>query len=210
MAGKETQGIDAADADLFRGKTWVVTPGVDAPEQAVQVVLGLAETCGAKPLFMDADEHDSYVAAISHLPLTVASVLFSMAFSSAAWPELAQLASSGFRDTTRLASGSVQMSHDISMTNRDNLLHWIDRFQQELSRFREAVASGESAAVMEAFGRSQLERDNYMLNGPPKRNQAAPIETPGLGEMLFGSWLSGQFKKQQDIIRDAETRGSKP
>jgi len=207
MAGKESSGIDAADAALFRDKPWVICPAVDAPEGAIKTVVGVAQACGAKPIFMDADEHDSYVAGISHLPFTLASALFSVAFTSAAWPELASLASSGFRDTTRLASGSPEMSHDIALTNRENLLHWIDRFQQELSRFREAIASGESESILGAFGRAQLERDNYVLNGPPRRDTpGAAVDKISLSDMLFGSWLSGQFKKQQEVMKKMEER----
>ena len=136
----EPLDIADADPDLFRGKPWVITPSVDATEQAVATVVALAQTVGATPMFMDADEHDSYVAAISHLPLTMAAALFSVALSSAAWPELAGLASSGFRDTTRLASGSPELAHDIVITNRENVLHWIDRMQSELARFRMAAA----------------------------------------------------------------------
>jgi prephenate dehydrogenase len=210
MAGKESQGIDAADPALFHDKTWVLTPGPDNSEQALRTVLGLVHTCGANVLYMDAQEHDSYVAAISHLPLALSSALFSVAFSSSAWPELASLASSGFRDTTRLASGSPEMAHDIAMTNRENLIHWIDRFQSELSRLRETIAAGESKEVLEAFAKPQFERDNYMLNGPPRRDMAGPpIEAVGLGDLLLGSWVTGQFKKQQEILRAAEEREKK-
>lgn len=210
MAGKETQGIEAADAALFHEKTWVLTPGAEASEHAIKTAVGLVRACGANPLFMDPEEHDSYVAAISHLPLALSSALFSVAFNSTAWPELAGLASSGFRDTTRLASGSPEMAHDIALTNRENLIHWIDRFQSELSRLRETIERGESKEVLEAFGRAQVERDNFMVNGPPRRElNAEPIETVGLGDLLLGSWLSGQLKKQQDILRAAEERGKK-
>jgi prephenate dehydrogenase len=159
---------------------------------------------------MDAEEHDSYVAAISHLPLTLASALFSVAFSSTAWPELAGLASSGFRDTTRLASGSPEMAHDIVMTNRANLLHWIDRFQEELARFRAMIATGESKDVLETFGKPQVERDTYMVAGPPKRTlEGPPIETVGLGDLLLGSKITGYLKKQQELIREMEAREKK-
>jgi len=209
MAGKETPGIDAADADLFREKTWVVVPSVSADEAAVKSVVGLAQLCGADVTFMDADEHDSYVAAISHLPLALSSALFSVVFGSAAWPELAQLASSGFRDTTRLASGSPEMAHDIMISNRENVLHWIDRFQEELSRFRATIAAGESQPVIEAFTRPQIERDNYMVAGAPRRETGAPIETISLGDMLLGSKVTGFMKKQQEILKAAEERAEK-
>lgn len=209
MAGKETPGIDAADADLFREKTWVVVPSVTADEGAVKTVVGLAQLCGASVTFMDADEHDAYVAAISHLPLALSSALFSVVFGSAAWPELATLASSGFRDTTRLASGSPEMAHDIMISNRDNVLHWIDRFQEELSRFRATIASGESQAVIEAFTRPQIERDTYMVVGAPRRETGAPIETVSLSDMLLGSKVAGFMKKQQELIKAAEERAEK-
>ncbi len=209
MAGKETFGIDAADPDLFREKTWVVVPSVTADESAVRTVVGLAQLCGANAAFMDADEHDSYVAAISHLPLALASALFSVAFSSAAWPELATLASSGFRDTTRLASGSPEMAHDIMISNRDNVLHWIDRFQEELSRFRAAIAAGETQPVLEAFARPQLERDNFMVNGAPRRDVGEPVEKVSFSDMLLGSKISGMMKKQQELLRAAEERAEK-
>jgi prephenate dehydrogenase len=209
MAGKETQGIDAADPDLFREKTWVVVPSVTADESAVRTVVSLGQLCGANVTYMDADEHDSYVAAISHLPLALSSALFSVAFGSAAWPELATLASSGFQDTTRLASGSPEMAHDIMISNRENVLHWIDRFQDELSRLRATIAGGETEPVMEAFARAQLERDNYMVNGAPRRDISAPVETISLSDMLLGSKISGMMRKQQEIIKAVEERAER-
>ncbi len=207
MAGKETTGIDSADADLFLGKPWVIAPSAAAGEAAVRAVVGLAQLVGAEPVFMDPDEHDSYAAAISHLPLVLSSALFSMVFGSAAWPELAKLASSGFRDTTRLASGSPEMAHDIVVTNRENVLHWIDRFQQELSRFREIIESAEGERVVEAFARAQMGRDNFMVNGPPLREAGGePIERISLADLLLGSKIAGFMRKQEEMLRTMESR----
>jgi prephenate dehydrogenase len=209
MAGKEQSGIDAADPALFHGRAWVIVPSVDAPEPAVRTVLALAQLAGAEPVFMDAQEHDSYVAAISHLPLALASALFSVAFGSAAWPELARLASSGFRDTTRLASGSPEMSHDIVQTNRDNIVHWIDRLQQELSQLRDVIASGDSKRIAEAFTRAHIERENFLVNGPPRRETGEPIERLSLTDMMLGSKVGDMLRKQESIIRAAEQRAEK-
>lgn len=207
MAGKETSGIDAAEAGLFKGKPWAIAPSVDAPERAVNTVVALATICGARPIFVDAEEHDSYVAAVSHVPLVAASALFSMAFGSTAWPELAGLASSGFRDTTRLASSSPEMAHDIMMTNRQNVVHWIDRLQQELSRYRAAIESGDDKLVAETFLRPQLERDNFVIAGPPRRDSGAP-EAPRIGfaDLMMGTKLADMMRKQEDMIRNAERR----
>lgn len=212
MAGKERQGIDAADADLFRGKPWVISPSVDASDDAVNLVVGLAQAAGAEPVFMDAEEHDSYVAAISHLPLVLSSALFSMAFGSAAWPELAALASSGFRDTTRLASGSPEMAHDIMSTNRENVLHWIDRFEQELRRYREAIAGDDAKHLLGTFMRAQIERDNYLADGPPMRQQQQSLPKVSITDFLLGSRMSEFMRKQEEIVRAAEERaeGKRP
>jgi prephenate dehydrogenase len=206
MAGKETQGVAEAEAELFQDKTWVIAPSPTASEGSVRTVVGLAQLAGATPMFMDPDEHDAYVAAISHLPLLLSSALFSVAFGSQAWPELAKLASSGFRDTTRLASGSPEMAHDIMVSNRDNVLHWLDRYIDELSKFRAAVAGGESEPILEVFARAQIERENFIVNGPPTRDVGEPMETVSLGDILFGSAISGYMKKQRDVIREAEER----
>jgi prephenate dehydrogenase len=209
MAGKEHAGIEHADPDLFQDKPWVVAPAADAPESAVHTVVGLAQACGANPVFMDAQEHDAYVAAISHVPLTVASALFSMAFSSQAWPELASLASSGFRDTTRLASGSPQMAHDIAQTNREQIVHWIDRLQQELFRFRDLVANGDSKQLVEAFTRMQLERDNFMINGAPQREKGDELPRVSLTDFLVGTKVADYMRKQEEMVKASEDRVNK-
>lgn len=207
MAGKEQAGIAAADAELFRDKPWVIVPSVDCTESAVHTVMALADACGARALFMDADEHDSYVAAVSHLPLTLSAALFSVVFESQAWPELAGLASSGFRDTTRLASGSPEMAHDIMVTNRDNVVHWIDRMQQRLAEMREKILAGDSETLMREFTRPQIERDQFMVAGPPRReSEDAQQQVPGIGELLMGAKLSEFMRKQQQMVKDAEQR----
>lgn len=206
MAGKETAGIGAADAELFREKPWVVAPSVRASDAAVRTVVGLAQSVGAKPMFMDPDEHDSYAAAISHLPLVLASALFSVVAGSNAWPEMAGLASSGFKDTTRLASGSPEMAHDIMRTNRDNVLHWLDRFAGELQRFRETIAGADDAELLELFARQQVERDNYITSGPPSRMEKPEVERVSLSDMLVGGIVSSYMKRHEERLREMESR----
>ena len=112
MAGKELSGPEAAEADLFQDATYCIIPGNGADQVAVRVVTQMAEVVGAKPYFIDAAEHDSYVAAVSHLPLVLSTVLVRLNSGNPAWPEVAKLASGGFRDVSRLAAGSPEMSRD--------------------------------------------------------------------------------------------------
>ena len=121
MAGRETSGYGASSADLFIDRPWVVVPTSDAA--AVERVEGLAMACGARPVRLGAAAHDRAVAGISHLPLVVAAALVEAVAGGASagpagdWPIAADLAATGWRDTTRLARGDVTMGAGIIATN---------------------------------------------------------------------------------------------
>ena len=161
MAGKELAGIEAADARLFVGCTYCLTPGAGATVEATETVEGLVRQIGAKPFFVDAEQHDSLVGAISHLPMLMSAALVSMAAGSPNWPEMAGLAATGFRDITRLASGSPQMSRDICLTNRDAITLWLDEYVKELTRFRHLVSDG-GEELERALIRAKEQRDIWL------------------------------------------------
>jgi prephenate dehydrogenase len=177
MAGKEKSGPQAAEASLFDDRPYSITPSVNAVPQAVNAIIGLAQAIGARPFFIDADEHDAYAAAISHVPLVASIALFSLARGSSAWPELANMSGPGFYDLTRLASGEPEMSHDICLTNKENISHWLDRYIGELRRLQELILSDDDKALFRMFAETQLERENFLLN-PPRREE--PVASPDL------------------------------
>jgi prephenate dehydrogenase len=123
MAGRERSGWEASSADLFVGRPWVVVPADPTDPAARERVESLARTCRAEPLLMTAAEHDTAVAAISHLPLVVAAALVEAVAESvngtvrADWPTAAALAASGWQGATRLARGEVEMGVGILTTN---------------------------------------------------------------------------------------------
>ena len=123
MAGRDASGYGAATADLFAGRPWILVPGAHADPGDVSVVASLAAACGARPVVMGADAHDTAVAAISHLPLILAAALVEAVAGSPDgpprpdWPEVRDLAASGWRDMTRLAHGDPVMGAAIASTN---------------------------------------------------------------------------------------------
>jgi prephenate dehydrogenase len=147
MAGRESSGFDAADADLFRGRPWVVVPGAaratvgegiapathatpaaGAPDEAaVARVEALARACGAIPVRMSATEHDDAVAAISHAPLVLAAALVEAMAGGPGeaeppgWPAARALAAGGWASATRLARGDPTMGAGIARTNAQPL-----------------------------------------------------------------------------------------
>jgi len=202
MAGKENQGMASADADLFRGKAYCICPAVNAPEAAVKSVVGLAHLIGADPLFIDPDEHDVYAAAVSHLPLMVAAALFNMLRASPSWEDMSLMASSGLKDTTRLASGDPRMAHDIWVTNREAVIHWLERMEGELRRFRDILQDSRDEEMLELFAKVQIDRDT-LIESPPKRKMEGigAVEKGGeaLMDMLIGKMMADQLRKAQKI-----------
>ncbi|PFG74427.1 prephenate dehydrogenase [Tepidiforma thermophila] len=193
MAGREKSGPEAASATLFQGATWAVTPSPRADERAVQAVLGLVEALGAVPLYIDPAEHDQYAAAVSHVPLLASVALFRMVRDSQGWEDAALLAGPGFRDVTRLASGDPTMARDIMLTNREAVLHWIGRLQQELSTIRAALEAGPEP-VFDLFKSTQLDRDTFIQN-PPQRRRPEGIEPPSARDAIGRMFVGGLYDK---------------
>ena len=127
MAGTELSGFEAADAGLFVGRPWVLSSCATTRIVDAERVGQLVEICGAVPVAMEAATHDRAVAAISHLPLLLSVALVESVVGvgdeadAAAFPAERALASSGWRDMTRLARGNVDMGAGIVATNGEAL-----------------------------------------------------------------------------------------
>lgn len=198
MAGREKSGPGAASADLFKGASWAITPSPRADEQAINVVLGMIESTGASPVYIDAAEHDQYAAAVSHVPIILSVALFRMVRDSVGWEDAALLAGPGFRDLTRLASGDPAMSAGIVETNREAILHWLQRYREMLDVVEKAITSGEDVTAA-LFTSTALDRDAFLLN-PPFRRQPEATD-PGSSADSIGRLLMGSgYDKMKEII----------
>jgi prephenate dehydrogenase len=210
MAGKTDTGPEAASEDLFAGGRWVVSPRVNSSEAAIATVQNLAKQCGATAMTMDPDEHDSYVAAISHLPMMAATALFSVVRASEAWPELSLLAAGGFRDTTRLAASDRDMSYDITSTNAANIVHWINRYIAGLAELRDRIDYGDAMNedLYKLIAATQWEYDLFR-KGKVGREEKGLSDTrdmePGMLDFLAGGWVR---EKLTQLNKDAEDRST--
>ncbi|HEU5439583.1 MAG TPA: prephenate dehydrogenase/arogenate dehydrogenase family protein [Ktedonobacterales bacterium] len=162
MAGREQSGIEAAVADLFAGAVWCLTPTPATDPAALTRAEALVQTLGARPLVLAPDRHDTLVAAISHLPMVAAVTLVETVAADPTWPEAAPLAAGGFRDTTRVASGSSAMARDICLTNGPAILAWLDAYQDELSRLRAAIVAGDAEAIEHVFAQARAAREAWL------------------------------------------------
>ncbi len=160
MAGRETTGYLTADAELFVGRPWVMVPGIHAREVDVERVARMAGAVGADTLQMTAADHDVAVAGISHLPLVLAAALAESVTGSSDWPETRLLASSGWRDMTRLARGDVAMGTGIAATNAPALAARIRRIQDVLDSWLTELDGGGSPDVSAVRARLTSARDH--------------------------------------------------
>lgn len=148
MCGKEQTGLAVAEADLYENAPWILTPLARTPPDAVHLVQELAEAIGAKPRFLAADRHDTLVAAISHLPYTMAAALVLAAQDlSQDDPAVWDVAASGFRDTSRVAASDVTMMLDILLTNRAAIGHMLALAQRQLNEFAQALTAGDEETL---------------------------------------------------------------
>ncbi|PAW89544.1 MAG: hypothetical protein B9S33_02850 [Pedosphaera sp. Tous-C6FEB] len=167
MAGAEKTGPSAARANLFEGAVCVITPGSKSPASAAQRVESFWTALGGRCLRLTPDQHDGLVARSSHLPHVVAAELANYVLSPAHPAEQPALCATGFRDTTRIASGSPEMWRDIALGNRKHLARALGVFIEDLREFQLALERGDAAAVDEFFETAKHRRDQWLGNGHP-------------------------------------------
>lgn len=161
MAGNELEGPEGADADLFRGAVWVLTPSASTADRTFSAVASAVAELGAEVVALAPDKHDELVAVISHVPhLTAASLMLLAADRSEEHAALLRLAAGGFRDMTRIASGHPDIWLDVCAENRAAIVAGLDALVGALGELRNAVDADERAELADRLGRARAARHN--------------------------------------------------
>lgn len=173
IAGRETNGPDAAVDDLFVGKKAVLTPLAENSEQAIGRVAEAWRKCGAIIHTLTPEDHDCVFAAVSHLPHLLAYALVDNIVKKPKADLLFQYAASGFRDFTRIAGSSPEMWRDITLANSTMLLGMLDSYLAQLNRMRELVAAGDGAAIHAVYANAQRARQDWInaIEATEKQNK---------------------------------------
>lgn len=161
MAGAEMTGPSAARADLFTNAVCVITPTPQSSPEAVRKVEEFWTAAGGNPVRMTPELHDDLVGRSSHLPHVVAAELANYILSPAHPKEQALLCANGFRDTTRIASGSPEMWRDIALANRKYLARALGVFIEDLQEFKLALETEDRKAIEEFFEQAKRRRDQW-------------------------------------------------
>ncbi len=184
MAGSERSGPTAADATLFSGVTWVLTPTAATADTSLAAAGELVRAVGGRALVLSAEEHDTIVGLVSHLPQLVASVLADVAAEAvdARRDAVMAVAGPGFRDTTRIAASDAALWLDIVAANRPAVLRALEAFRERLDTVATAVASADETTLGDVLRRASAARRRLLPKelAAPTRDLIVPLrDRPG-------------------------------
>lgn len=157
LAGRETSGPEAADADLFRDRPCLLAPTARTDPAALAEAAALWRSVGALVETIGAEAHDALVARTSHLPHAAAFALaaaLDAAVDEAAAPSVKRLGGGSLRDTTRVAASETALWRDILLGNRAHVLPLLRGLGREVAALEAAVDRGDGAAIAEIIARA--------------------------------------------------------
>lgn len=176
IAGKESAGVQHADAALYQGRQVILTPLEQTRPEMVQKATDVWSALGCQVLKMAPHHHDEAFAAVSHLPHLLAYALVDDIAAKPHADLLFQYAASGFRDFTRIAGSSPEMWRDISLANQAALLTELDAYLAQLTTLRAHLAASDGAALAAVYTNAQRARREWIEaieagSPPPPPNQ---------------------------------------
>jgi len=161
MAGSELEGIEGADADLFAGAVWVLTPTPATDDANLRALRSVILDLGADVVALTPEHHDALVAVVSHVPhLTAASLMRLADERGTEHRALLRLAAGGFRDMTRIASGHPGIWPDICAENRIAIVDVLDGLVASLREVRAIVAGDDRDGLLALLEQARAARAN--------------------------------------------------
>lgn len=161
MAGAEKTGVSAARANLFLNSICVVTPTKKTNRAALHKVEQFWKAVGGRVVRLSPRDHDALVARSSHLPHLTAAALANLVLNPKLPKKQSTLCATGFRDTTRIASGSPEMWRDIALANRKNLASAVDLLIRDLQKLQRALKKPDEQAIIRFLENAKTRRDAW-------------------------------------------------
>lgn len=181
MTGSDRSGVEASDADIFRGAYYVLTPTEATDMDAFRRVHSFVSEFGCRVISVDATEHDEAVAVISHLPHVAASALVDVAARHAGTNgDLLRLAAGGFKDTTRVAGASAGLWAGICTDNAPAVLAGVRELRSVLTSFTAMLEAGDREGLERWFARSAAVRRSLPAQWVPATEHLIQVTVPVL------------------------------
>ncbi len=184
--------LDDASASALEGVDYCIIPSPNAEGEALRTVVGLVERLGAKPLFLDAKEHDSYAAAMTYLPIVLSSAFVTATTQADGWREMHRLAASEFAEVSRYAGNDPLDSEVASRASPEELVHWLDQMIATLYSYRNQIKE-DSDGLLDAFIKAWEARARW------EADAVVPSDGPGLpsaGDSMASAFLGDRLAKR--------------
>ena len=163
IAGKESGGVESADAALYNGRPVILTPVAGTSPELLQKATDVWAAIGSQVLHMTPQNHDAAFAAVSHLPHLLAFAYFNSIANQPAGRDYLSLAGPGFRDFTRIAASNSEVWRDILIANRAELSNQLTLFRESLALFEELMKSADVDALESMIREVSDARDAWHL-----------------------------------------------
>ena len=155
LAGSEKRGIGSAQDNLFKGSIVIMTKTKNTKKPALAKLSRFWKSLGVERVAISSPgEHDRIVAEISHLPHIAAAAIVNTASDKSL-----EFASSGFKDTTRIAASDPGIWRDICVTNRKEILKALEKYERNIARLKKLIKSGSASRLSREFERSKARRE---------------------------------------------------
>jgi prephenate dehydrogenase len=185
-------GHTHASADLFRKRLYCLTPAPEAPEAAVQLMIGVIGQLGAEPFFVDAVEHDGLMTAVEHLPGLLSVALVNTLSGQKAWRETRKLAGGLFEQISAGADGDPDGLAESFSAQRENLNRWLIMYIDQLKTIQGLLSQDDAAeSLAQLVDHSVVERANWLTDYQQGNFRDPELALPdmekrGLMKQLFG------------------------
>ena len=193
--------LDEADAAIFDGAGYCVVADETADPESVRTVAGMVEAIRAKPVFMSPEEHDSYAAAMSQLPIALSAALVTAVSDSPGWRDMARIAGAEFNDVSRLASTDPEDNAIAFLGNPDRLVDWLGRLIEELGSYRDQIKSGNDE-MLESLIRGWEEMARLESGAATEENAFLGPAAPTMGQSMGGMLVGRRFLERSQQMKD--------
>ncbi len=205
----DATGRDEPSPYLFTQAPYAIIPHPRSRQSAIRDVQEICNDLGARALFMDPDEHDSFSAAVAGVPAFVAAAALNAAADSPSWHEISKFVGKDFVSMSQPMANDPAWINGMASTNRDMLIYWIDQINLKLSTIKTMLESeedvadpeGDLADILVNAWENRLRLDLGIQPAPPTSLQA-PEKMPSSGEatasMLMGGFIMKAFRGNKD------------
>ena len=201
LTGASIREQKEASGYIFHNAKWAVVTPSTADSRSIKAVTDLIESVGAKPVFMDAHEHDSFSAATSGLPAVVSAAVMNAVSTSPSWAEISRFVGGDFDNITSPASGDPASSQSAAATNADMLVYWIDQLIERFQVIKAGLEDDEArfasdGPLAESFIQAWEQRARLeagVADRHPNTDERAPI--PSSSESMMGLFFGSRVAK---------------